>query len=252
MKAGLVCMATIATMMLTMTVHGESFVLKGNQRLDIMTQYDYGWLYDTSTTDVKPDGQVRSLTAYHNSHTILSGGKVGLFEVHDYSTVDITAGNTDIIIARENSRVSLVDGCISNLHSMGNSVLNLSGGNIGLLYIENENEVTVSGGYITHFFNAGYETVTIEGGKIENLGIYGPSTVLYGYDFELGEGLSWGTDGSTILGTGIIRGKWFGQTEPWSINLFERSEETAIYAIVPEPVTVLLFGLGGLIFRRYR
>jgi hypothetical protein len=109
--------------------------------------------------------------------------------------------------------------------------LDISGGNVGWLYACN------------------YSTVDISGGSVGWLYAYDWSVVsFYGQNFSVGEGLSLYDD--RVLGTGWLSGEWFDGT-PWSVNIYRNAPTVTILAI-PEPATLLLFGLGAVIVRKRR
>ena len=76
------------------------------------------------------------------------------------------------------------------------------------------------------------------------------TVILDGYDFILGNGLSWSIDGETIIGVGLLSGKWFNGTS-WTIDI-TGNNDNAIIKVVPEPATLILFCLGGLLLRKTR
>ena len=190
---------------------------------------------DNSTVNVSGDVGVNDFCAYDNSTINVSGNCVGDFWAYDASTVNVFNCNLfgGVIQALNNSTVNVFGGALRYLFALDASTVNIFDGSIDYL--------GAYGG-----------TVNISGGSIDELyaskQIFDSSVIFDGYDFVLGSGLSWNIDGETILGTGILTGKWFDGTS-WSTNIIAHDTTTTIMAI-PEPCTMLLLGLGGLLLRR--
>ena len=90
-------------------------------------------------------------------------------------------------------------------------------------------------------------TLNISGGSVAYVGAWGSSTIkIIGYDFRATDGAN--IINNEIIGTGILAGNWF-DGESFSIDI-NTNHPTATIMLIPEPGTLLLFGLGGLTLRR--
>ncbi|MCX5637995.1 MAG: PEP-CTERM sorting domain-containing protein [Planctomycetota bacterium] len=263
----------VAVLALAPVAQAEDFVLTGNQHLDVINDINGdGRLYDTSTVNVLSTGYIQGgLLAYDSSTVNISGGYIQCdhhlgVQACDSSTVNMSGG----VIAEHmsisgSSTLNMSGGHMPELGVSGGT-LNISGGYIhSTLCIYggggNNNIVNISGGYIydiRYMVNSGSGSsiVNISGGVIDNIL---PSTtsqsnaatfIFDGYDFALSEGLSWGIDGQTILGKGLLTGKWFDGTS-FSTVCYPEDSTVTIMAI-PEPATLLLLGLGAAMLKRRR
>ena len=133
----------------------------------------------------------------------------------DSSTIDVKTGG-DIafyVQAFDSSGVSVTDGKVASLQAYDNSSVNISGGNVSYLYAR------------------GTSSVAIRGGIISGLGLFGLNandnslTIIYGYDFQATGGLS--LDGNTVVGLGVLRGKWHDGAS-WSIPILEHEPDATI------------------------
>ena len=239
----------------------SGFILRNNDHLDVTYhfEFDTGVLWDSSSADVR-------------------GGAIGCAYINDYATLNVlnygTSGTSvGYAYAYNNSIVNLLDGGISAFQAWNSSTVNISGGSImysgseahdsstvnitggsitGYLQVWESSTLNISGGSITGNYLAvlGNSITNISGGSVDGL-LYAheSSTVIFnGYDFELGNGLFWDIGGQTILGTGILKGKWFDNTN-FEIDIYTHESAATIMAI-PEPATILLLSLGGLFLRK--
>jgi hypothetical protein len=262
------------------------FVLTGNEHLDVTTHYSYGHLWDFSTANVLSGGIENTyvndeatlnisggssgwLYAYNNSVANVSGGNVGTSRAYnrstvnifndgivrglltdDISTANISGGSMSSLVAEGSSIVNMSGGSMSSLDAYESSTVHIAGGSMYVLKVYGSSTADISGGSVYSQLDASNSsTVNISGGSVHILDAYHSSTVIFnGYDFVLGNGLSWDIDGKTILGTGILTGKWFDDTS-FEIPIGNHYSTATIMAI-PEPATLLLLGLGALMLRR--
>jgi len=166
--------------------------------------------YETSTANIV--GGSASLAAFHASSVDISGGLVDGLYAYDFSTVDISDGTvSNNFQARASSTVRITGGAADYLRAYDSSTVDISGGSMPILYA--------------------YDTCTV---------------TFHARDFVLDAALS--LDGDRVLGTGPLSGEWLDGT-PWTVNIME-SDSGATIRIVPEPATLSLLTLGGLVMMR--
>jgi hypothetical protein len=203
------------------------------------------FMYDTSVLNVS-GGTIDYLHTYDSSTANISGGVVSNY-----------FGGNQTISAHGSSAINVYDGA------------NLVGGSGAWFDLYDSSKLNVYGGYVSLFLNVrstsvvniydgrlfditpcDYSTINVYGGFIytflHNFGVPETATVnIYGYDFEynpeglwmppLVDGEGWWV--SKLTGTGLngTNITWYGLPDPYThdnINL------------IPEPSTLLLFGLG--------
>ncbi len=141
--------------------------------------------------------------------------------------------------------VNVLDGAnLLGVSSYEDSIINMSGG-IGFMYIANENSVINISGGLTYFVES-YDNsrVNISGGsEILLLWTADNSTVtIFGTHFNYGLGPIPNDSGRL---TGMLQ-----NGDPLDVD-FVRFDNASI-VLVPEPATLLLLGLGGLMLGRKR
>jgi hypothetical protein len=183
-------------------------------------------------------GQINNVEA--DGKVNISGGY--MTSLSGQSFVEMSGGSVSYLDTGGgiSSGVNLIDGEIGTLTSTGSSRTIISGGSIDYFYINLWNDPT-------HHVPEGY--ATISGGNIELLSILGDSNVLFfGYDYVLGEGLS--LNNSLLIGTGILSGKWAdGSSWITEVSYNEATSVIKLNTVIPEPASLLLLGLGGLLIR---
>lgn len=179
-------------------------------------------------------------------------GSLRAQQVHLYGNehFDVTTSYEGVGMYEFSSAAVLPGGDLQWLHSHQNSAASIAGGSVDWIYAWDSSRITLSSGVVDLIAADNASSVEISGGSLNRLSATGISnTVLHGVDFQLGNGLSWAPDGREILGTGLLSGKWLGQTEPWTINIIW-NEPTAPITAIPEPSSLGLLVLGGLLVRR--
>jgi len=205
-------------------------------------------------------GSARSLTAFNNSSITISGGSV---------TYDLGAGH--------NSSINIISGYVGRaLEADGNSSITISGGWVGEdLDVDDSATANMTAGYIDEDVRASDDSViTISGGTVGgHFATYNNGTIyLDGTGFQVdGQALSYGDKLSDFVplvehrpaGEGIwdfyygnITGTLADGVSTldnrfWIYNTGE-NDGIADIIIVPEPCSLLLFGLAGLVLRRRR
>ena len=193
--------------------------------------YQDGWVYlDSNIANVPgthleltDGGSIGWLFPYNNSMATINGGSIGELWANDNSTVTFNGGSTgDDLWASGNSTVEVTGGLIGDaLSSHDSSMIKLSGGSIG-------GGLSASGNSIIYLYGSGFSVAG--------------QTLKYGDSLR-----DYGTVGSYITGTitGIL------QDDSVLNNTFSIPTATnADIIVVPEPVSILLFGLGGFLIRR--
>ena len=106
-----------------------------------------------------------------------------------------------------------------------------------------------------------YSIFNLSGGEINNLSVYGESSIYLDEGQILGDltvynDTAWvhifgyGFNNDPFMGSPLT-GYWANDT-PFSINLVDSTISTydqIVFHIIPEPATILLFGMGGFILR---
>ena len=141
----------------------------------------------------------------------MSGGNVDSLDPYGFSTVNLSGGGVSAIFAHDSSTT------------------NISGGNINGLSVFDSSKVNVSGGSIDFLYARDYSTTTFQG---RNFHLTGWLTL----------------DDERVLGIGMLFGEWMDGT-PFAIDI-RVNQSTATIRVIPEPATVLLLGLGGLVLRK--
>ncbi len=145
--------------------------------------------------------------------------------------------------AEDYSQINLLGGTVKNqLYAYEYSVVDISSGNVKYLYTYDNSEAEISGGSMLEVGTRGSSQVDIIGGSIVNNLISWENSQITvfgsGFNFPLGEITA--SDG-TLTGT-LMNGD--------AINARFYIYNDSSIMLVPEPATLLLLGLGGLLLRK--
>ena len=214
-----------------------------NSTVNICSNYSNGIIEsgNNSIMNISGGGIDASLCASGNSTMNLTGASFdsGYDDFHTHlsasgnSTVNITEGSlTGFIRSRDTSTVNIYSGSFGRVDHGGLEIIRLCGG----LYALDNSTMNIFGGEMEYLSASGNSILYISGGGIGELyALDSSDVVLNGYDFGFGNGLSWGISGKTILGTGILSGKWFDGTN-WTISIVQNDTNATIMAVTDENV----------------
>lgn len=206
--------------------------------------------YSNSTINMSGGYISRDIRTYGNSEASVNGGQIsGYLWAYDNSTINMSGGTVgDSIYTRNDAVLNMTGGSGRTIRSHGNSTIHMSGGssNYGLVARDNST-IYMSGGTL------GAEIVTQKDGLI----------YLLGRDFSInGESLEYGDKLSEfgMIETGpfdyyygVINGILAdGSTlnNGFEIYFTGMYEGTGDIIIIPEPTTLLLLGMGGVLMRK--
>ena len=163
-------------------------------------------------------GYTAGLILKNDESLWMTGGGVGLLDLNDYSLAKIYG--TTMLIEGSGGIWDLIQGGYSHLDFLGGEIHQLS--------------------------MASYATATLKGGRIDRLRTHQGA----GYPYIDLYCLDWNHNDLTNL----LTGHW-SDGSAFSIQLLDvagtvKNIDNINFIIIPEPVTMLLLGLGGLLIRR--
>jgi len=201
-----------------------------------IVRIDYGYPGVRTTVNLVPGGKIGyCLDTFENSNFTMSGGEIATH----------LSGSNDSHIAISGGEIG------EEVLCGGNSQVTISGGYIGVeLDAYMNSQVTFSGGVLGYQLRAnGYSNVIISGGQpgYELWATQHGVVTIYGSGFSI-DGLNVGY-GPITVASGILTGTLASGE---AINNDFYIYDDAAIALVPEPGTVLLLGLGGLFLLKKR
>ncbi len=125
--------------------------------------------------------------------------------------------------------------------------LTINGGSISDLTTRNNTLTTMFGGTLGALIVYEESIVNLRGGSIESIVSQSDQAVhIYGLEFQ------WTPDEGNPL-RGILTGSWEDGSQ-FSIDLRDCSPSTGEVVLhqIPEPISILLFGMGGLFLRKQK
>ena len=208
-------------------------------------------------------GSLGSISARRDSTINISDGSIGQISVFiprgDNRRIDITGGTVgevrtfvvltgsehfrlsdDLTLADlESYGVTAAEGTVHDfeffsINALHNSTAVITGGSMTNLTGDGNSRVYISGGNIERVISRFRSTVGIAGGDIGEIRANEDSTfMLYGQNFNLSTGLTWGPGGE-IIGTGRILGTWFDGTI-FNIQVAANATTSTLLAINEQP-----------------
>jgi len=204
------------------------------------------FLYNNSSATI--DGGIieTELRVHGNGFFAIESGAMESLLVSDNASAIINGGTINSFTASNNATTTINDGTLNSLTSISFGMININGGSflwdvgVGL-----NGNIMITGGSFGRYLNVNQEGM-----------IY-----LDGIGFEVnGQALSYGdkvsafatyTPGTIGYYSGVITGTLSdGSLLNNQFQIYGDYGATGDIVIVPEPVTVMLLGLGGLIIRQ--
>ena len=168
-------------------------------------------------------------------YTISDTYEFGIFQLNGESLL-VTGAGADNIEARGESYIE-----VQNTLPLENNI-----GGIYALDLDDFSTMNYYDGETNLFRIIGDATATFSGGRIDYISSY--------QDSDLTKHITFIADLDSIDLTGnLLTGNWLDDSS-FSITLQDQSGYDPVYSninFVPEPATLILFGLGGLLIRRY-
>ncbi|MHC4075280.1 MAG: hypothetical protein ACYSRR_03890 [Planctomycetota bacterium] len=253
----------------------------GNHTIDDLTyQNDDVWLDSVISNnpgthvDLKDGGVVGDhLGAFNNSTITMTGGTAETLFAKDNSSITMTGGSTyNDFKVLDNAEGIMTDGSVGRyLWASGNAIIHMTGGSIGqLLYASESGKIIMTGGEVVglgDIVTRDNSIIIMSGGSADrDLRAENNSTIyLDGTGFEIGgQALSYGdklSDFGTLFDEGgeneyyggIVTGTLADGTFLNNNFIIRNTGDyagTADIIIAPEPCSLVLLALGGLLLHR--
>ncbi|MHC4742398.1 MAG: PEP-CTERM sorting domain-containing protein [Planctomycetota bacterium] len=170
---------------------------------------------------------------------ILDGANVFFVKGWEDSIINVFGGTMDRLVARDSSHVTLSGGAMHGLEAHDRSQVAVSGGSRDFIWVLESSEAVISAGKVNRLVADVEGILTIHGSDFAVDGTPVGYTGLY----SILRGDSKDESYRQLTGT-LLSG------EPLDSNFL--IGHSAKIILVPEPATLLLLGLGGLILRKGR
>lgn len=164
-----------------------------------------------------------------------------------YNIYDDSYGCHGEVWVENDAILDVIGGDIFQLGTLDYSITNIYEGQIDRLLAKDNSIVNTYGGNVKQIINYYSGMVNIYGGNIDQLSSIDNGVVsLYAYDI-----LYHSTGGGALGNLAWIEGIYCRNNIPFSF-CFSNEITYSHIRIIPEPITILLLGLGGLFLRRKR
>ena len=172
----------------------------------------------------------------HTKVNLLTGGSINFdFSSREDSEITMLDGTVvKYLAAHNNSHITMSGGSVEScLYAVDNASVTMSGGWVSLLRAQGSSQVTMSGGLSDRGLEV-YDSgqLIIDGSNFAINGIPVPYGQYYGADYFTGQLTG------TLANSDILNSRFYIDSAAAKIVL------------VPEPVTLLLLSLGGLLLRK--
>ena len=182
------------------------------------------------------------------------------YEVYTYGPSRILGGSESILVANEGGMYSLDLDNNSSATILGTSTLGQFSGGIWQIDMGGSSYLNFSGGELSILDLHLNATATLSGGRIDSIE---STQVAWEWDYGVDPpewvpnphiNLIYSGDLPTVDVSNVLTGLW-GNGSAFSIELHDVSGYSPIieniqFELIPEPATLILLGLGGLLIRR--
>jgi hypothetical protein len=232
-----------------------------------------GDLYAYNSSQVTMNsGSVSILWAHDNSQVTMNSGSVSNLWTQDSSQVTMNNGSVSNLQTMDSSQVTMNSGSVNNFWAYSGQVT-MSGGSVsGNLWAYSSSQVTMNSGSVNNFWAYDSSRITMSGGSVSGvLGVHHSSLVNWSGGsveqyLEVGEmaaltiyGSNFAIDGIPFVSgeiTSILGGSY--SSEPFRrltgtlangdiINNQFQIGDYASITLIPEPASLLLLVLGGIL-----
>jgi hypothetical protein len=188
-----------------------------------------------------------------NNLSINNGDHYWYVDADETSVIDISGGEVEELWTFESSTADVGGGESWRLYALDDSTINVADGKVWELFSEDNSSISITGGEVEWLSVSFNSEVIISDGRITNLWAQDSSVVdITGQDFSYDPYFYW--DALREEWEGLLTGFWYDDT-PLSIITWDEGTYDHITLHdeaqpAPEPTTLLLLGLGGLLLRR--
>jgi hypothetical protein len=204
-------------------------------------------VWDTSQINISGGTIGNYFYADGDSRVTLSSGSItGHFEAGYNSKIDITGGSISGFQSEGYSQSVISNASIGSMLINSNSTVALENVSIGQsVQVQHDSKLTIySGSIVEDLITFNNSQITILGGTIGDVFNINDQSciIIHGSNFNYGYG-------EIIHSTGVLTGT-LANGEPINNRFYVYDDAKIILAPVPEPASLLLLGLGGLLIKK--